>query len=73
MKITRKTAVIAGGSSGIGFGIAQALAQRGAHHIVLLARTQSKLDCAAAKLRQTGTAISTYSVDLGKPEEVTAV
>ena len=73
MTIYAKTAVIAGGSSGIGLGIAQALAQRGASHLILLARTQSKLDRAAATIREMGTAVSTYSVDLGKAEQVTAV
>mgnify|MGYP002153773037 CR=1 FL=1 len=45
-----KTVYITGGSSGIGLAAAHALAQRGAH-LVLLARDKKKLDSAAASLR----------------------
>lgn len=69
MKVQGKIAVVAGGSSGIGLGIAQALAEKGAKHVVLLARNRPKLEAAAA---QVNTQVSTYSVDLGKPDQVEA-
>ncbi|MEM7116090.1 MAG: SDR family oxidoreductase, partial [Chloroflexota bacterium] len=72
MKIQGKTAVIAGGSSGIGKGIALALAEKGAKHIVLLARRQSKLDEAAKEIEATGTAVSTHSLNLGDSDAVQA-
>lgn len=74
MNIQGKTAVVAGGSSGIGKGIALALAERGAKHIVLLARRQSKLDATAAEIEDKfGTAVSTHSVNLGISDAVQTV
>lgn len=48
-----KSALIAGGTSGIGLGIATALAQHGAR-VVLLGRDREKGESAAAKLRERG-------------------
>lgn len=49
MQAQRRTAVITGGSGGIGFGIANALADAG-YHVVLLARHEHRLRDAAAKI-----------------------
>ena len=43
--------VITGGSTGIGFALAQQFVSRGAH-VTLIARTKSRLDSAVAELRQ---------------------
>jgi NAD(P)-dependent dehydrogenase (short-subunit alcohol dehydrogenase family) len=48
-----KTAFVAGGSSGINFGIAQGLAEAGAR-ISLISRNQEKVDAAVAKLHSAG-------------------
>ncbi len=50
-------ALIAGGSDGLGFAFAQALAQRGLN-LVLIARQEERLKAAAASLKET------YSVDV---------
>ncbi|MES2175009.1 MAG: SDR family NAD(P)-dependent oxidoreductase [Pseudomonadota bacterium] len=55
-----KVAVVTGGSSGIGLGIAQRLAARGCH-VVLIGRNQQALDEAAAALN--GTAFRTDVTD----------
>ena len=43
--------VITGGSTGIGFAVAQQFVSRGAH-VLLVARTKSRLDGAVADLRK---------------------
>ncbi|PBN41774.1 SDR family NAD(P)-dependent oxidoreductase [Sphingobium sp. D43FB] len=48
-----KVAVVTGGSSGIGLGIAHRLAARGCH-VVLIGRNQKALDDAAAEMNGTG-------------------
>jgi 7-alpha-hydroxysteroid dehydrogenase len=52
-KLNGKVAVVTGGSAGIGFGSAQALAEAGAN-VVIASRTADKLESAAAELRKTG-------------------
>jgi NAD(P)-dependent dehydrogenase (short-subunit alcohol dehydrogenase family) len=44
-----KTAIVVGGSKGLGFGMASGLAQAGAN-VVLVSRNQDQLDAAAAKM-----------------------
>jgi 3-oxoacyl-[acyl-carrier protein] reductase len=62
-----KTALITGGTSGIGLAIAQRLAQEGCR-IAICGRTQARLDAAAAKLDARG-----FVADLCKPAEVAAL
>ncbi len=57
--------VVAGGSQGIGLGVAEALAAQGARKVILLARRQGPLDEAAALIRARGAACATIAVDLG--------
>ncbi|MCP4932793.1 MAG: SDR family oxidoreductase [bacterium] len=73
MKINGKVALVAGGSSGIGYGVATAMARQGAAHIILLARGRAKLEAAAEKLRDGGTAVTIFPVDLGKSEAVQVI
>lgn len=49
-----KVALVAAASKGLGFGVAQALAREGAK-VSICSRTQSEIDMAAQKLRQTET------------------
>lgn len=58
-----RVAAVTGGSSGIGKGIARALAGAGAS-VVLLARNQHNLDEAAAELRLAGAKAACVAVDL---------
>ena len=46
-----KTAIVVGGSKGLGFGMATGLAQSGAN-VVLVSRNQDQLDAAAAKIAE---------------------
>ncbi|MFJ2202125.1 SDR family NAD(P)-dependent oxidoreductase [Streptomyces violaceusniger] len=64
------TAVITGGSEGLGYAIADAFATEGAD-LVLLARDQEKLDRARHILAGRGTTVRTLSVDLADPGAVT--
>ncbi|GAA3354750.1 hypothetical protein GCM10017744_014460 [Streptomyces antimycoticus] len=64
------TAVITGGSEGLGYAIADAFATEGAD-LVLLARDREKLDRARHTLAGHGTTVRTLSVDLADPGAVT--
>ncbi len=66
MAIVQHQAVITGGGSGIGFGIAQALIEAG-HHVTLVGRSPDKLRAAAERL---GQAASWRRADVGCREEV---
>jgi 2,4-dienoyl-CoA reductase [(3E)-enoyl-CoA-producing], peroxisomal len=64
-----QVALITGGSTGIGFGIAELLASLGAH-VVIASRKQENLDRAATSLRESGSKVSTVTVDVRDAERV---
>ncbi len=61
--LENKVAIITGGSEGIGFGIASALASKGAH-VYLVARTLEKLKKAKEKIVQQGGKADIRSADI---------
>ncbi|MEV4099439.1 SDR family oxidoreductase [Nonomuraea sp. NPDC049649] len=67
-----RRALVTGGSSGIGYAIAEALGRAGAE-VVIVARGQDALDRAAARLRGHGVTAATISADLGDREAVRRV
>ena len=71
MKIDLKgrKALIAGGSRGIGFSIAEAFAKAGAD-VAICARSQAALDQAAASLKQHGGKVLASACDLGDADAI---
>lgn len=70
---TGSYALVAGGSKGIGYGIAEALARRG-YHLILIARHQDSLVSAKEKLqKQYGIRVETLAFDLSKNESATEI
>jgi peroxisomal 2,4-dienoyl-CoA reductase len=67
-----QVALITGGATGIGFGIAQLLGALGAH-VVIASRKQEHLDAAAATLSGAGARVSVASVDVRDPDRVKAM
>jgi peroxisomal 2,4-dienoyl-CoA reductase len=67
-----QVALITGGATGIGFGIAELLGSLGAH-VVIASRKQEHLDTAAASLQKTGARVSVATVDVREPERVKAM
>ena len=67
-----QVALVTGGGTGIGFGIAELLAELGAH-VVLASRKREHLDSAAERLRAAGGQASTVEVDVRDPERVRAM
>ncbi len=65
---SQKTAVVVGGSSGIGLAVAEALAKRG-EKVTVTSRDPKKAQAAAAKVGHGATAIV---VDIAKPHEIAA-
>ncbi|MEV5499708.1 SDR family oxidoreductase [Nonomuraea fuscirosea] len=59
-----RRALVTGGSSGIGYAIAEAIGRAGAE-VVVVARRQPELDQAVARLRDHGVTASAISADLG--------
>jgi NAD(P)-dependent dehydrogenase (short-subunit alcohol dehydrogenase family) len=66
-----KVALVSGGSSGIGFGIAKHLAQLGAR-VAILGRAQTKLDAAVTGIEALGGVCTGYSVDVRDAPKVAA-
>jgi peroxisomal 2,4-dienoyl-CoA reductase len=66
-----QVALITGGGTGIGFGIAELLASLGAH-TVLASRNGDALEAAAARLRATGAQASAVALDVRDPDAVRA-
>lgn len=64
-----KTAVITGGSRGLGLQIAEALGEQGAS-VVITSRKQDELDEAVAHLKQMGISATAIAADLGKAEAI---
>jgi gluconate 5-dehydrogenase len=69
--LSGRTAVVTGGSRGLGLQIAEALGEQGAD-LVLSARRQEQLDDAAATLRERGVRATAIASDLSRPEAVDA-
>ncbi|SDE13312.1 SDR family NAD(P)-dependent oxidoreductase [Sporomusa acidovorans] len=61
--LEKKNAIVTGGSDGIGYEIAKALAQNGAN-LLLIGRNEEKLCKAALSLSNTGVQVETLSYDL---------
>lgn len=64
-----KTALISGGSSGIGLAIARALAQEGMQ-VIILARNADKLNQAVAGLKQENLVVEGFPADVSNAEMV---
>lgn len=62
-RLAGKVAVVTGGGQGVGRGIALALAASGAQ-VLLVGRTQSKLDSVADEVRALGVEVATLAVDI---------
>lgn len=65
--LSRKTALVTGGNSGLGLAMAHALGLAGAE-VILVARRQEALQRAAAQLQAEGVSVQTCSADLSGPE-----
>ena len=68
-RLDGKRALISGGSRGIGFGIARALASAGAE-LTLVARGTEALDEAKSRLVENGAAVEVYSFDVARVDEI---
>ncbi|NUP01832.1 MAG: SDR family oxidoreductase [Nonomuraea sp.] len=67
-----RRALVTGGSSGIGLGMAEAIGRAGAD-VVLVARRKAELDQAAERLRAHGATAATISADLAVRDDVARV
>jgi short-subunit dehydrogenase len=66
--VSPSTVLVTGGSSGIGYALAERFAKAG-HALILVARDAERLERAAAALRAgTGAAIETIACDLSEPD-----
>ncbi len=72
MQLKNKTMLITGASSGIGAATAKAAAREGAR-VLLLARTQAKLEKVAAEIQARGGEARVWPVDVSQPEQVRQV
>lgn len=68
-RLDGKTALVTGGSKGIGFGLAQGLAEAGAD-LVLVARGRADLETAREKLAETGRRIEIATCDLLQTDKI---
>lgn len=64
-RLSDKRAVVTGAASGIGFAIARALGQHGAH-VILADINEAGLETAASELRNAGVSASIFACDLGR-------
>ena len=69
--LTGKVALVTGGNGGIGFGMADALAEAGAD-VCIWGTRKDKTDAAAAKLKRHGRKVHAQIVDVGDEKQVTA-
>ncbi len=67
-----QVAIVTGGGTGIGFGIAELLAELGCH-VVLASRKPENLERAVAQISENGGAASGVAVDVRDPERVRAM
>jgi 2,4-dienoyl-CoA reductase [(3E)-enoyl-CoA-producing], peroxisomal len=67
-----QVALITGGGTGIGYGVAELLSELGAH-VVLASRKRENLDAAVARLRDAGRNASAEALDVRDAEAVKAV
>ncbi|GGL01994.1 2-deoxy-D-gluconate 3-dehydrogenase [Sphaerisporangium melleum] len=70
--LSGRTALVTGGSSGIGQAMAEAIGGAGAA-VVLLARGKPGLDAAAGRLRERGVRVAAIAADLGDPGDLRRV
>jgi NAD(P)-dependent dehydrogenase (short-subunit alcohol dehydrogenase family) len=70
--LSGRTALVTGGSSGIGYGMAEAIGRAGAA-VVIVARREPELAGAEARLRDHGVRAASVSADLGDAEAVQRV
>lgn len=70
-RVDGKLSLVTGGNRGIGFGIAEVLAEAGSD-LILAARTHDELESAAAELRKTGRNVITAVCDLSRPDSIPA-
>jgi gluconate 5-dehydrogenase len=68
-RLDNKISLITGGSKGIGFGIASALAEAGAD-IVIVARNETDLEQARNKISPSGRRVWTYPFDMSAVEKI---
>jgi NAD(P)-dependent dehydrogenase (short-subunit alcohol dehydrogenase family) len=66
-----RRALVTGGSSGIGLGCAVALAEAGAH-VIIMARRQEQLDDVAAAMTEAGHSVEVHVGDIGDIEGMAA-
>ena len=67
-----QVALITGGATGIGYGIAELLGGLGAH-VVIASRKQEKLDAAVQSLSKNGASVSAVAVDVREVDRVKAM
>ena len=79
-KLHGSTALVIGGTSGLGFGVASALVEHGASHVIISSSQQSRIDDALQRLRKAypdatadgkgRTKLSGFTCSLGKTDKI---